>query len=261
MTSRLPQMMAQMQGNDGTGPAFLAKVKSVGKNARFEFQAVPDGMPVTLEDYLLFLADGRAILVNAAEKAYMEAPASLGGGTGSLGMLGSVAGRGGRGGRQVEITGIDMALEQLDNDTLQGRQVRHYQLVAEMSIGVMNTMTPLRLEMEMWTADLPYNIVNPFDIIGTGTPAADDPVAKLTARLMAERKKIQGTPLKTTMNLIITGLGNGAVPPLEFGQTTQITDIKEADIDPKELEIPAGFTKREPGSGRGGTGRGGSGIH
>jgi hypothetical protein len=84
--------------------------------------------------------------------------------------------------------------------------------------------------------------VNPFDLTGTASP--DDPAAKLTNRLLAERKKIQGTPIKTVMTMIISGLGNGAVPPLEFGQTTQITDIKEIDIDPKELEIPAGFTRR-----------------
>jgi hypothetical protein len=250
MTTRLPQMMAQMQNGDATGPAFLAKVKAVGKNARFEFQAVPQGAPVSLEDYLLVLESGRAIMVNTAEKTYSEAPASLGGQGGSLGMLGSVAGRSANG-RQIEITGIDMDLQQLDGDTLQGRQVRHYQLVAEMSIQFMNNMVPLRVEMETWTADLPQNIVNPFDISGTVSP--DDPAAKLTTRLLAERKKMQGTPIKTVMTLIISGLGNGAVPPLEFGQTTQITDIQDVDVNPKELEVPAGYTKREPGSGRGGT--------
>lgn len=259
MTSRLPAMMAQMQNGDANGPAFLAKVKAVGKNARFDFQAVPQGTPVTLEDYLLVLESG-AILVRTAEKEYAEAPAALGGQGGSLGMIGSIAGRANRSngttsGRQVEITGIDMDLQQLDGDTLQGRQVRHYQLVAEMNVGFMNQMTPVRLEMEMWTADLPYHIVNPFDISGTVAP--DDPMAKLTTRLLAERRKIQGTPIKTTMNFIITGLANGAVPPLEFGQTTQITEIKEMDIDPKELQVPAGYTRREVRSGPGPGGTGG----
>jgi hypothetical protein len=262
MTSRMPQIMAQMQNGDAAGPAFLAKVKAIGKNARFDFQLMPQGAPVGMDDYLLVLDSGRTIMVNTAEKWYAEAPASLGGAGGTLGMLGSVAGRArreaqsqnsGRAAPQIEITGIDMDLQQLDGDTLQGRQVRHYQLVAEMSIQVMQQMVPLRIEMEMWTADLPYNIVNPFDITGTVSP--DDPAAKLTTRLLAERKKIQGTPIKTTMTMIITGLANGAVPPLEFGQTTQITDIKEVDVNPKDLEVPPDYTKRVEGTGRGGSSR------
>jgi hypothetical protein len=264
MTSRLPQMMAQLQNGDAAGPAFLAKVKAVGKNARFDFQVVPQGAPIGMDDFLLVLDSGRTIMVNSAEKWYAEAPASLGGAGGPVGMLGSMAGRArregqasGRGGApQVEITGIDMDLQQLDGDTLQGRQVRHYQLVAEMSIQVMQQMVPLRVEMEMWTADLPYNIVNPFDITGTVSP--DDPAAKLTTRLLAERKKVQGTPIKTTMTMIISGLANGAVPPLEFAQTTQITDIQEVDVNPKDLEVPAGYTKRVEGTGRGGEKKSGS---
>ena len=256
MTTRLPAMMAQLRNGDQTGPEFVAKVKAIGKNARFEMQSVPQGAQINPDDYLLFLESGRAIMVNTAEKTFSEAPAGLGGTGGSLGMLGSIAGRSraqadGRGGPpQIDINGIDMDLQQLDGDTLQGRQVRHYQLVAEMNVQVMNNMAPLRIEMEMWTADLPYQIINPFDIAGTVSP--DDPASKLTSRLLAERKKIQGTPLKMIMNMTISGLGNGAVPPLEFGQTTEIMDLKEMDIDPKQLQVPAGYTKKEPGSGRGG---------
>ena len=254
MTTRMPQIMAQMQNGDVNGPAVIAKVKSAGKKARFEFLTIPQGTDIGLEDYVLVLDSGRAVFVNTDQKVYSEAPAIMGGSGGGLGMLSSIAGASRRnreaGGNapQIEITGIDMDLQQLDGDTLQGRQVRHYQLVAEMNIQVMNNMTPLRVEMEFWTADLPYNIVNPFDLQGTVSP--DDPAAKFTARLIEARKKIQGTPIKMTMNFTISGLGNGAVPPLEFGQTTQITDIKEMEIDSKELEIPAGFTRKVvPGPG------------
>ena len=259
MTSRLPAIMAQMQNGNGAGPAFLAKVKAAGKKARFEFQAIPDGTNLSLEDYVL-IHDTAATFVNVAKKEYAEAPAIFSGGGGGLGMLSSIAGRSrrasdsaGRTVPQIEINGIDMDLQQLDGEVLDGRQVRRYQLVAEMNVMVMNTTAPLRIEMEMWTADLPPGIVNPFDITGTVSP--DDPAAKLTSRLLAERKKIQGTPVKTVMTFIISGLANGAVPELEFGQTTQITDIKEVEIESKELELPAGYTRRTIGSG----GRGGSG--
>jgi hypothetical protein len=253
MNTRLPAMMQQMQ-NGREAPSFLVKVKSAGKNARFEFDSVPQGTPIPAGDYMLFLESGRAIRVSPKEKLYDEAPNGLGGAGGPMSMLSAVAGRGGNG-RQLEITGIDMDLQQLDDETLHGRQVRHYQLVAEFNIEVLNNVAPIRLEMETWTADLSpgQSIVNPFDLAGAvGTAAPNDPAAKLTTRLMAERKKMQGTPLKTSMTFVISGLGNGAVPPLEFGQTTEVIDLREIDIDPKDLDVPAGFTKREPRPGRGG---------
>lgn len=246
MTTRLPAVMAQMSG-DAAGPVIMAKVKSVGKRAKFEFISPAPGVGV--DDYILMQDSGRAVMVNAAEKTYMESPPGFGGG-GGLGMLSSIAGAGRRGGRggnapQIEITGLVTDLEQLDGDTLQGRQVRHYQLVAEMNVQVMGNLAPLRVEMEIWSADLPQTIVNPFDLTGTVSP--DDPFAKFTTKLIELRKKVQGTPIKTITTMTISGLGNGAFPPLEFQQTMAITDIKDLDVDLKELEVPAGFTRKVPG--------------
>jgi hypothetical protein len=246
MTTQLPAVMAQMSG-DGGAPVIMAKVKSVGRRAKFEFVNPVPG--VAADAYVLMLDSNRTVLVDPAERTFAEAPAALGGG-GGLGMLSAMAGAGrrGRGGvPSVEINGLVTDLQQLDGDTLQGRPVRHYQLVAEMNVQVMGNMAPLRIEMETWTADLPFAIVNPFDL--TGTPSPDDPMLKLTSKLLELRKKMQGTPLKTIMTLSISGLGNGALPPLEFQQTTAITDLKELDVDTKDLDVPVGFTKKVPGSG------------
>jgi hypothetical protein len=247
MNTRLPDLMAQMQGP--RAPSFLVKVKSAGKNARFEFDSMPQGTPIPPGDYMLFLESGRAIRVSPKEKLFDEAPNGFGAAGGGLSLLNQV---GGRGGRAPDITGIDMDLQQLDDETIQGRQVRHYQLVAEFTIEILNQNTPVRLEMETWTADLPpgQSIVNPFDL--AGAISANDPASKLTTRLMNERKKMQGTPIKTSTNISIQ-LANGAVPQLDFGQTTEVLDIKSIDIDPRDLDVPAGFSKREPRAGRGGS--------
>jgi hypothetical protein len=252
MTTRLPAMMQQMQNGSINPPSMIVKVKSAGKNARFEFDSMPQGTPIPPGDYMLFLESGRAIRVSPKEKLYDEAPNGFGAAGGGLSLLNSIGGRGNPNGRQADITGIDMDLQQLDDETLDGRQVRHYQLVAEFTLEVLNNTVPVRIESETWTADLPPNqsIINPFDFVGAVSPT--DPASKLTTRLLAERKKMQGTPIKTSMNIVISGLANGAVPDLEFGQTTEVLDIKSIDIDPKELDVPAGFTKREPRTGRGG---------
>jgi hypothetical protein len=248
MTSQLPAIMAQV--NETGGPVIAARVKSVGSRARFDFEAAPQGMG--LEGYVLMLDSGRVVFVDTAQKQFAEAPAAFGGNGGALGMISQIAGasrrREGTNAPQVDITGLVTDVQQLDGEVLDGRQVRHYQLVAEMNVQVMGNIAPLRVEMEMWTADLPYQIVNPFDLKGTVSP--DDPMLKFTTKLVEMRKKVQGTPLKTVTNISITGLGNGALPPIEFQQTTAITDIRVADVNAKELEVPAGFTRRVEGDER-----------
>ena len=251
MNTRLPAIMQSMQQNGGpAAPAFLVKVKAAGKNARFEFDSMPQGTPIPPGDYMLFLESGRAIRVSPKEKLFDEAPNGFGAAGGGLQLHNNL---GGRGGRAPDITGIDMDVQQLDDETIDGRQVRHYQLVTEFTLEVMNQTTPVRIEMETWTADLPPNqtIVNPFDFVGA--ISSNDPASKLTNRLAAERKKMQGTPIKMNTNFIIQGLANGAIPALEFGQTIEVLDIKDVDIDPKDLDVPAGFSKREPRTGRGGS--------
>jgi hypothetical protein len=259
MSSQLPAFMAQMGGGDAGGPIVLARVKSIGSRARFDLQAFQPAPPgLSLDDYVLFLDSSRVYFVNPAEKSYVDGSALLGGGGGGLGMLGALAGGMGRRGRGgdagggmapgMDIMGIVTDLEQLDGDTLDGRQVKHYRLVAEMSIAVMGqSPAPLRIVMEMWTANIPHKIVNPFDM-GT-TVAPNDPAAKLTTKLIELRKQIDGTVVKSVVTTTLSGLMNGALPPMEFVQTTAITEIKEADVDEKDLQLPAGFTKKSgPGS-------------
>ena len=250
MNTRLPAMMQQMQNGNASSPSVIVKVKAAGKSARFEFDSVPQGTPIPPGDYMLFLEGGRAIRVSPKEKLFDEAPNGFGlAGGGGLSLLNQVGTRGGTT-RPPDITGIDMDLQQLDDETIQGRQVRHYQLVTEFTLDVLNQTTPVRIEMETWTADLPpgQTIVNPFDFIG-GVQTTG-PESKLTTRLAAERRKMQGTPIKTSMTFILQGLANGAIPQLEFGQTTEVLDLKEITIDSKDLDVPAGFTKREPRTGR-----------
>src|SRR3954468_14441108 len=134
MTTRLPAMMQQLQNGNTPVPPILVRVKAAGKNARFEFDSMPQGTPIPPGDYMLFLESGRAIRVSPKEKLYDEAPNGFGAAGGGLSLLNSV---GGRGGRAPDITGIDMDVQQLDDETIQGRQVRHYQLVAEFTLEIM----------------------------------------------------------------------------------------------------------------------------
>src|SRR3954462_3217647 len=59
MTTRLPAMMQQLQNGNAAVPPVIVKVKASGKNARFEFDSMPQGMAMPPGDYMLFLESGR----------------------------------------------------------------------------------------------------------------------------------------------------------------------------------------------------------
>jgi hypothetical protein len=259
MSSRLPPQMAGMGGDGGAGPLIIARASSVGNRARFDlltFQPAPQGTGV--DDYLLVMDSSRMVLVNPDERTYSDATALFSGG--GLGILGAMAGgrRGGQGGGgggggrvgsggggmpQIDISGLVTDFQLVGPDTVDGRQTQHYRIVAEMSVPVMGNQSPLRIIIDTWTANLPYHIVNPFD--GPATVAADDPVARLSAKLNELRKKIEGTAIKSIVTTSLTlGGPAGAGMALDFVQTTTITDIKELDVDEKLLDVPAGFTKK-----------------
>src|ERR1044072_2372514 len=124
MNTRLPAMLQQMQnGNAAQAPAFVVKVKAAGKNARFEFDSMPQGTPIPPGDYMLFLESGRALRVSPKEKLYDEAPNGFGAaGGGGISLLNSI---GGRGGRAPDITGVDLDRQQLADETIEGRPVRY----------------------------------------------------------------------------------------------------------------------------------------
>jgi hypothetical protein len=241
VSSRLPAIMG---GAGGDGPLVLARASAVGNRARFDmlaFQPMPQDM--SLDDYLLVLDSARAVFVSADKKIYADASNMLR--SGGLGILASMAvGRRGSGGAvpQMEMSNLVTDFELVGRDTTDGKPTQHYRVVAEMTVAAMGRQVPLRIVVDTWAADLPYHIVNPFD--GSSTVSPDDPAAKLAAKLLEYRKKIQGTPIKTVTATTLTVDAGGGPMMLDFGQTTQITDIKEADVDEKQLEIPTGYTKK-----------------
>src|SRR5205085_4824132 len=87
MTTRLPAMMQQLQNGNDPVPPLVVKVKAVGKNARFEFDSVPQGTPIPAGDYMLYLESGRMIRVSPKEKLFDEAPNGFGAAGGGLSLL------------------------------------------------------------------------------------------------------------------------------------------------------------------------------
>jgi hypothetical protein len=263
----------------------LARATAVGSKARFDLQAFQPMPPnITLDDYLLAPDSATLIFVNAEQKTLCDASGLFG--SNGLAILGTMArrgqpqpsggcgnfgppgfgggfgrGRGGDGGaggggangapggnpnNQVDISNLVTDFENVGADTLDARSVQHYRIVAEMNVIVMGMQAPVRILIDTWTAKLPYRIVNPFQGSFVATPTTDDPASKLTAKLTELMKQVSGTPLKTVVTTSVSNVG-GTGMNLDFVQTTQITDVKEVDVDEATLAIPAGFAKKGGG--------------
>ncbi len=292
MSSRLPSMFAALTGDAG-GPLVMARVTAIGKRARFDFQALQPAPPeFSLDDYMLILDSAHTVIVSPDRQAYSDAAnllasagnlTAMGGGNRMMGMGGDPGaggdrqrgggGGGGGGGGDVggggragrvragnggggagnggpDLSNSTADLERLGVDTVDGRSTQHYRLTVNLQVG---QGFGTHMVIETWTANLPYPIVNPFDVgmlpgmtMPTGRQGAAAPapgsMEEFVAKVEALRKQIQGTPVKTISTLSLGAVG-GNTSALEFVQTTMITDIKEVDVEDRKLQIPPGYTK------------------
>jgi hypothetical protein len=137
---------------------------------------------------------------------------------------------------------------------------------AEYTVLINGQPSPLKMHFEVWTAELPVKVVNPFDPFGSGSYETTGPAVELNAKMELARRQLKGTPVRTitTISLaeLMSTLGGGAGAAggaggmaglaammggnvsFDLVQTVQITSVVAGDVDAAKLEIPIGYTKR-----------------
>ena len=186
-----------------------------------------------------------------------------GGGRGGGNAAGGNRAGGGRRGRGTSIAGwygdLQMRNVSLKLDTLgageaiEGRATQHYKFTADYDNEWGGQQIHTHAVSEVWTTNLTTNIPNPFDPTSSGPPATEGPHLEYTLRLMIAKRKMDGTPIKVVTTTTVSGLDQvdgvpglptGGDPPVKMAtivQTTEITNIKEAQVDDAQLVIPDGF--------------------
>ncbi len=145
------------------------------------------------------------------------------------------------------------------HDTIEGYPTRHYRITSEFTATPVATAITRRTILDVWTADLPFTIVNPWDRSPrTPTPATDN-LKALQILQWGERRKIAGTPIKIIYtapeNSANQGVLNsifdsdGATIPSTTA-TLSIYGIKPIDVPDTTFQLPKGYTKTAAG-GRG----------
>ena len=197
------------------------------------------------------------------------------GGRGGDGPRGGAMGaRGGRGrGRigmgggflsQVDLLDVTFKTEKLGaGESIDGRPTQRYRITTDYRVLWGDQAFPAHAVTEIWTAQLPTPIPNPFEPLIVSEQSTDGPLIEYALKLRAVRAQIEGTPIKviTTTELsnihdivgFRTFVGNDPnVDTLHVVQQTQITNVQPADVDLKLLTIPdsAGSGSPESTGGR-----------
>ena len=172
-------------------------------------------------------------------------------------------GRGGRGGggmnpmqvlQDLVITGIKVQTEDLGaGEMIENRPTHKYRITGDYDFKLYGQARNAKTTTEVWTIDFPTKVIDPFE---TSSIMTSDTLsyAGITARLAAEEKKLPGVRVKTvTTQTIPVAIAGGAeadvsasgqvAQTVSIVRTTQITALKEVDIDDALLSIPAGYRK------------------
>jgi hypothetical protein len=188
-----------------------------------------------------------------------------GGGGGGGGAPGRGRGRG-RGSvgqgflSQISLLDVSFKVEKLGADSaIEGRPTQHYRITADYRVVWSDQGFPAHAVTEIWTTSLPTLIPNPFEPLIVADQSTDGPLIEYALKLRAARSQIEGTPIKvvttTTLGNIRDIVGfqsfvadDPTVDKLTIVQQTQITNIQNADVDPKQLEVPDASNGDSPGS-------------
>jgi len=164
--------------------------------------------------------------------------------------------RGGRGGmgqgflNQIQLLDVNFKLEKLGaGDQIDGRPTQHYRVTTDYRVLWGDQTFPAHAVTELWTAQLPSQIPNPFEPLIVADQSTDGPLIEYALKLRAIRAQIEGTPVKVTTNTSLSGVhdvvgfqsyvGNDpTLDTLHIVQQTQITNVQAADVDPKLLAVP-----------------------
>lgn len=151
---------------------------------------------------------------------------------------------------------LKVSWDSMPAETIEGRPAKHYQMKMEYGLkqqreDSLKDLAVTRVTSDYWVVNLPVNFENRFAGIGRPRRLVPDSLRGEWAKMLELYKELdKGTIVKFTAAGII---GENANSATEYTRTMEMTDIKEAPVDPTLFKVPAEFTLRPPQQrGRGG---------
>ena len=236
-------------GNTGTNISMMMKGSAVKGNHRMDVTGiVGDGRTeLTATQWALF-TDTTTTVIDDVQHMYWPRVFDIGS---ILAFTGQVDAQNSR------VGTLKVSWDTLPTDTLEGRQARHFQMKMEYGLKQQREdsardLAVTRVTSDYWVVNLPVNFENRFAGIGRPRRQIPDSLRSEWAKMLELYKELdKGTIVKFTAAGII---GENANSATEYVRTMEMTEIKDAPVDPALFKVPADFTLRPPqGRGRGGS--------
>jgi hypothetical protein len=150
---------------------------------------------------------------------------------------------------------LKVSWDSLPDETIDGRKARHYQMKMEYGLKQQREdsakdLAVTRVTSDYWVVNLPVNFENRFAGIGRPRRQLPDSLRGEWAKMLELYKQLdKGTIVKFNAAGII---GENANSATEYTRTMEMTEIKDEPVDPAVFKVPAEFTLRPQGRGRGG---------
>jgi hypothetical protein len=240
-------------GNTGTNISMVMKGSAMKGNHRMEVTGiVGDGRTeLTATQWALF-TDTTTTVIDDVEHKYWPRVFDIGS---ILAFTGQVDAPNSR------VGTLKVSWNPMADTTIEGRPAKHYQMKMEYGLkqqpareDSLKDLAITRVTSDYWVVNLPFNFENRFAGIGRPRRQLPDSLRAEWAKMLELYKELdKGTIVKFTAAGII---GENANSATDYVRTMEMTDIKEAPVDPTVFKVPAEFTldsARLRGRGRGGS--------
>jgi hypothetical protein len=209
--------------------AIVGKGWSLGSQSRLDIDTVTGQMAsqMSVGDYMLMLDSGKIVMVSPSTKSYSEGMPGMGALPPDL-----LA--------QASFTNVNVTTEKLGaGEAMYGYPTQKYRVTTTYVLSIMGQSLNTMTTADMWVAQLPNSVSTAFDG-AIPKSMSEGPMKELYDKTMESRKSLgNGTALKTVTSSQISG-------PMQVttSTTTEIVDLKTADVDPAVFKLPEGYTKK-----------------
>jgi hypothetical protein len=201
---------------------------TIGAQNRLDIDTVSGQVPLNVGDYVLTLDSGRVVTVSPASKSYSDGMAGM------SAIPPEVL-------AQASVTNVNVTTEKLGaGEPIQGYATEKVRMTVTYTLGIMGQVMNTMSTSDMWVAKLPTDVATPFDS-SIPKEMSQGPMKELADKMLAARKALSGTPLKSVTANTLTGTPMGN---LTTNITFELLDVKAGDVDPAMLKVPEGFTKK-----------------
>jgi hypothetical protein len=141
-----------------------------------------------------------------------------------------------------QLSDVTVRLDDLGpGEAVDGHPTRRYRITSAftLTVTIKGKAAPGRSHrvLELWQAQLPVRIPNPFAGLG-GDDSTPDPLQELNAKVREVGMRLPGVTIRSQAKATLSAAGVAFTNQLV---TTLVSEIRDAEVDKRTLEMPAGY--------------------